>query len=67
MSKEAACAKYNKWMKWQVAISEQGYAQNLSLWKWLLFAWDKKIILISMPSHWASPKTEALGNSEMAY
>jgi len=31
MSKEAACAKYDKWMKWQVAISEQGYAQNLSL------------------------------------
>ena len=31
MSKAAARAKYNKWMKWQVAISERGYGQSLSL------------------------------------
>ena len=36
-------------------------------WKWVLFAWEWKIISISKAEHLTSFDTEAPGNSEMAY
>ena len=36
-------------------------------WKWVLFAWEWKIISTSKAEHLTSFDTEAQGNSEMAY